>query len=113
MVNHDNDKLVSALSYILVGIIWYFLDKSVQNKTTKFHVKQATNLILISLIFNFALTVITVITFGIFGPIAALLNAIFGIFILVLWIIGLIYAIQLNQKELPIIGQFANRYLKF
>lgn len=113
MVNHDNDKLVSALSYILVGIIWYFVDKDVQNKTTKFHVKQAINLLLVSLVLNIALTILTVISFGLLGPVIGLLNTIFGIFILVLWVIGLIYSIQLNQKELPIIGQFANKYLKF
>ena len=36
-----------------------------------------------------------------------------GFVIFVLWIIGLIYAINETKKPIPIIGQFAEKYLKF
>lgn len=113
MVNHENDKLVSALSYILVGIIWYFVDDKVKNKNTNFHVKQALNLFVIYLIFNIAFSILTIITLGFLTPVIALLSYIVGIILLILWIIGLIYAIQEEKKEIPVIGQFASRYLNF
>ncbi|MFT4311788.1 MAG: DUF4870 domain-containing protein [Candidatus Woesearchaeota archaeon] len=113
----QNDKVVSALSYILVGIIWYFVDKKAQNTKTKFHVKQALNLLIISFIAGFVIsilsTIIGIVTFGLglilVVPIALLIQV--GLFIL--WIIGLINAINLNQKDIPVIGGFASKYLTF
>ena len=50
---NDNSKLVAVLSYLLIGIIWYFVDDKVKkNAFAKFHVKQALNLFIISVGIN-------------------------------------------------------------
>ncbi|MFW6025048.1 MAG: DUF4870 domain-containing protein [Candidatus Woesearchaeota archaeon] len=102
----DKTKVVSILSYIFfIGIIWYFVDKKVQNSDTNFHVKQALNLSIISLIGNAILGVIPIIGW--------VLIPVFGLVMTILWIIGIVRAINNNKKELPIIGKYAGKYLNF
>lgn len=112
-----NNKIVSILSYFLIGVIWYFLDKKVQDKHTNFHVKQALNLIIISFGFSMLLNILSgiliVVTFGLFGYFAGILHLILQLFFLILAIIGIINVINNNKKELPYIGEFANKYLSF
>jgi uncharacterized membrane protein len=117
----ENEKLVSILAYFLVGIIWYFADEKVKKSNiTKFHTKQALNLLIISvaisIIYSIIMAVLTplflfggFVLMGIFSLLALLIN----LCILVLWILGLINAINQKQKEIPIIGGFANKYLTF
>ena len=102
----DNSKTVAILAYFLVGIIWYFADEKVkQSEFAKAHVKQALNLLIINIV---VMTVLGFIPFvgWVLMPLAAL--AFF-----ILWVIGLIAALNNQTKELPIIGQFANKYLQF
>ena len=105
----DNTGVVAVLSYFIVGIIWYFLENKVQNRITTFHVKQSLNLFIIAIIIEVAAGFLTVITLGLFGIIAVILQI--GLFIL--WIIGIINASQKRTIEIPIIGEFAKKYLKF
>jgi uncharacterized membrane protein len=112
--SEDNTKIVSILSYIcFVGIIWYFADNKVQNNMTKHHVKQALNLFIIAIGFSFVTSsLMTMFMFsGLFflAPIFGLIN----LAILVLWVFGLIFAINQEKKEIPLIGQFAEKYLTF
>ncbi len=105
-MDKDKSKVVSILSYIfLIGIVWYFVDKKVQNDDTKFHVKQALNFSIISIIGNAILGVIPIIGWS--------LIPVFSLAMTILWIIGIIRAINNDKKEIPIIGQFANKYLSF
>ncbi|MFT4310224.1 MAG: DUF4870 domain-containing protein [Candidatus Woesearchaeota archaeon] len=101
----QNDKLVSALSYILVGIIWYFADAKVQNTTTRFHVKQGLNLLIISLVGHFILGIIPILGW--------IILPFFSLAIFILWIIGLVNALNGKQNEIPLIGVLADKYLKF
>ncbi len=102
----DNKKLVAILSYFLVGIIWYFADESIKgDKRVKHHVKQALNLLIISVIVNVLLSFIFILGW--------LIIPIIYIMTFVLWIVGLINAINLNDKDIPIIGPLADKYLKF
>jgi uncharacterized membrane protein len=102
----DNSKLVAILSYILIGIIWYFADETIKkNKFTKFHVKQALVLLIISLIIGVVGSIIPLIGWMIILPIGQL-------FILILLIIGLINSINGKEKELPIIGGLADQWFK-
>ena len=51
MAKDDNSKLVAILSYFLVGVIWYLVDEKVKKSPlAKFHVKQALNLMIISIV---------------------------------------------------------------
>jgi len=101
----NNEKLVAILSYFLIGIIWYFADETVQTKFTKFHVKQALNLTVITFIGSLAFLLIPVI--GIW------LRELFNLFMLILWIIALINLVNGKTEEVPIIGFLAESYLKF
>lgn len=106
----DNSKIVSILSYFLIGIIWYFVDEDVRkNKDVKFHVKQALNIGIISLVLGIILRGLVFVTFGLFFFVYVLVEI--GIF--VLWVIGLVNAINMEKRKIPVIGEFADKYLKF
>jgi uncharacterized membrane protein len=108
MAENNNNKLVAILSYIFfIGIIWYFVDKKVQNDFTKFHVKQALNYTIISFVVSFAST------FFYFIPGFYYLISIVDLVLFVLWIIGIVYAAKEEKKEIPIIGSLAEKYLNF
>lgn len=112
----ENEKLVAILSYLLIGIIWYFADgKMKESSLVKFHVKQSLNMLIISVILSIVLSVIVGILSVtiILIPVALLLGGFLQIAFLVLWILGLVNAINAKEKEVPIIGKFADQYLKF
>lgn len=117
MAKKENDKLIMILSYFIIGIIWYFVDDKQQSKNTKFHVKQALNLFVlafgISILFGILFGILGFVTFGIFNIFAGPINVILQLILLVLWIIGIINAINGKNKELPVIGAFAKKYLTF
>ncbi len=102
---NKNEKLVAVLSYFLVGIIWYFADDSVQGSLSKLHVKQSINLAVISIVGSIILGFIPIIGW--------LLLPFFNLAVLVLWVIGLITAINGKKKEIPLIGKYAEKYLNF
>lgn len=116
-VNESNVKLYSVLAYI--GLLWIIgvLVKEKDNKTVKFHVGQG----IILTILGFAISVVYRIvncfvsigfsTFGyakIYAPFLSLfiLLAMYSV-VFILMIIGIINAARGEEKELPIIGQYA------
>ncbi len=100
-----NNKLCAILAYFAVGIIWYFVDEKMRkNDFAKFHVKQALGLVIAEIVLAAALTISVV---GIMAmPLLQLAS-------LVLAIIGILNAVNGEKKELPIIGLYSNKYLKF
>jgi uncharacterized membrane protein len=103
-INHE--KFAAVLCYFLFGIIWYFVDKKMnQSKLVKFHVKQAINLWIISTLANIVTRMMWV--FGHF------ISSAVGVAIFVLWIIGIIYAASARKEYIPFLGEFAEKYLKF
>ena len=103
---HQNSHAVNILAYFIVGLLWYVIDKPVQKDAfVTFHVKQALNLLIFSIGVSIAGN-IPFIGWYIIGPLG-------GLFIFVLWLFGLIYAIQKEKKEVPLIGSLAERYLTF
>lgn len=116
-MSKENGKFCAILSYFLIGIIWYLLDdKMKRDSLAKYHVKQSLNLAIIGFIFSIALgifsTIFTLITFGIGAILLVPLYAVIGIFWFVIWLIGIINAAKGKQEEVPIIGKFADKYLK-
>lgn len=102
----DNSKTCAVLAYLLVGIVWYFADEELKKSDlAKFHVKQSLNLLIISLVGSMALGLIIVIGW--------MLLPLFQLAVAVLAIIGIINAINSDKKLLPIVGQYADKYLKF
>ena len=119
MTKNNNEKIISALSYVLIGLIWYLIEqeKFKKNNNVKFHVKQGLNLLIISvvgnIIINLIFAILTFITLGLFGILWGIVSFIFSIFVLFLIIIGILNVINQEEKELPIIGEYANKYLNF
>lgn len=110
MAKKGNEKLVSILSYFIIGIIWYFVDEKIRKSNmVKFHVKQAMNLVIISIVLGIIFSWMAFWAFGVFYLIYLAIRFV----LLVLWIIGLINAIHLRQKEIPLIGWMAEKYLTF
>lgn len=102
----DNKKLASILSYLLLGIIWYFADKSLQkDSNVKFHVKQGLTLFIFAIIWSIFLSFLGSILFFIWGLIGLL-----SYVPLILAIIGIINAVNGKKKELPLIGQFGKKF---
>ena len=111
-INHeskvDNEQLAAVLCYFLVGIIWFFVDKKMnQSKLVKSHSKQVINLWLINILVN----AIAYSSFRFYG--LTFLMSLVSLGLLVLWVIGLISAANMEEKELPIIGSLAEKYLKY
>jgi uncharacterized membrane protein len=112
--NVENEKLVAILSYLLIGIIWFFVDDKVKKSSfAKFHVKQAIILFIAGVIYDIILGVLyNILAF----PFASL--RIFSLLYilsllyyvpLVLGIIGIINALNDKENELPIIGKYAEK----
>ena len=112
--NVKNEKLVAGLSYILIGIIWYFVDDKIKkSEFAKFHVKQGINLIIVMIFLSMCIALLNTLTFGILFLIYQFITGVFTIFFLILLIIAIVNVLNHEKKEVLIIGQFANRYLKF
>ena len=113
----EEGKVAAVLSYLLIGIIWFFVDdKMKKNSYVKFHVQQALVLIIASIVYSVALGIIFAILTPIFIFIPVLGLAILGLLSLlyyvpaVLGIIGIFYAATDKKKELPIIGQYGKKF---
>ena len=97
----DNAKLVASLSYItwigwIVALIMHLQKKS---DFGGFHLRQA----LIIMIASFILMWVWWI---------AIIGWALGLLVLILWIMGLINAIQGVKKEVPVIGGLAQQWFK-
>lgn len=121
-----NEQLAAVLSYFLIGIIWYAVDKNIRKSNfVKFHVKQSLNLTLISIIANLSAytLLLAFIAFPVNLPpmtaiilmitITIITGIISPIFFAVLSIIGFLNVLKQKQKNIPIIGVLAEKYLKF
>jgi len=95
------NKTLSIVSYItLIGwLIAYFSGKETADDLLKYHLKQSFGLMIVSLLFNIALTIVVTIV-----PALSVIGFA-GLAFLVLLIIGCINASNEVQKPLPIIGK--------
>jgi uncharacterized membrane protein len=113
----EEGKIAALLSYLLIGIIWYFVDEKMKkNSFVKYHVQQALVLLIFSVaiaILNAILMgiigVITLITFGL-GAILFFIPTLVGLIPLVFWIFGVIHSLQGAEKELPFIGKYGKKF---
>jgi uncharacterized membrane protein len=101
-----NTNLCAILSYLLVGIIWYFADKKMKkDKFAKFHVKQAIVLMIAWIIWSVAVAVLMSLTMYSLVPLMTILQLVPWVFV----VLGIINAINNKQKELPLIGKYAKK----
>lgn len=125
----EEGKIVAFLAYLLIGIIWFFVDEKMKkNAYVKFHVKQAIVLLIFAVIIgilNAILSTILSIFFGIFASttaaftygtgyilmlIPALISFVIGIIPFIFWIFGVVYSLTGKEKELPLIGRFGKKF---
>ena len=107
----EEGKVCAILSYILVGIIWYFADQKMKkNGFAKFHAKQGLVLLILCVALSIIGSILTrLLFFGGMGMIVimGLIITIINICLLVLWIIGIINSATGKYKPLPVIGNIA------
>ena len=101
----ENEKICAILAYLLIGIIWFFMDEKMkESEFAKFHVRQALGLIIADFVVM-ALIALTVI--------GMLLYPLLNLACMVFAVIGIINASNGEKKELPFIGPYITKYLKF
>ena len=94
----DNAKLVAIVSYITVigWIIAYLMNMKNKTDFGSFHIRQALILVIAGIIISFI----------------PVIGWLLGIVVFVLWIFGLVYAIQGQKKEIPLVGSLAQQWFK-
>lgn len=109
----DNGKLMALLSYIgILALIPYFAEK--ENKYVRFHAIQGLNLLIINLVVgaaSFVLAIVATILFiipiigWILGFVIYLVIGLVPVGLFVLSILGIVYSLQGNAKELPVVNK--------
>ena len=100
----DNGKTIAVISYItIIGwIIAFIMHNNNKTKLGAFHIRQMLGLMLLGISVSVVANIIGI----------ALLVRILQIAILVLWAIGLIGAIQGEQKKIPLLGDQFQEWFK-
>ena len=113
----QDGKLCAVLSYFVIGIIWFLVDEKMKkNSYVSFHVKQALVLLIFSIALGIANAILSVIlgllammTLGL-ASILMFIPTLISLIPLVLWIFGIVYSAQGTEKELPVIGQYGDKF---
>ena len=99
-----SNKTLSILTYVtIIGWLIAFIlnnDNKTSNSLVCYHLKQGFGIFIVSLLINIPLTIIAYII-----PSLSFLGLIGYVFI-VLWVFGIINAINEQEKPLPFIGKF-------
>lgn len=101
----DNGKTIGLISYLtLIGLIIAFvMNNEKKNSFATFHIRQSVGLMLT----GFVLGAINII------PILGWIVSILGfVFLLILWVIGLIGAINGEEKTVPLLGDKYQEWFK-
>lgn len=94
---------MAIIAYVLFFVP--LLTESKDDPFVKYHVKQSLFLDIVWIISSIVLAIIPILGW--------MILPILNIFFIVLWIMGIINAANGQQKELPLIGKYAQQYLKF
>ncbi|RAV29032.1 DUF4870 domain-containing protein [Sinomicrobium soli] len=102
-----NPKTQSIISYL--GIFWliaYFGGKNERNDFSTYHLKQGLGLLLLTILFNVAVVIISMVSPSLGGIIGYA-----GILFLLIMVIGIINAANEVKKPLPLAGRmFENKF---
>lgn len=98
----ESGKTMAILAYIFF-VIPLVVDEARKNKFAMFHTEQA---IVIAIIHLIGIILGTIGSIFCIGAVFYLIN----LFALVLWIMGLMYAIQGQVKPVPLVGQFGEKF---
>jgi uncharacterized membrane protein len=105
----DNGKTAAIVSYItLIGwLISYFALNKPKTSIGTYHLRQTLFLYLCAIVFQIIVYIVTMAV-----PMLGMLLSIAGLGFLVLWIMGLIAAINGEEKPMPLIGEKAQEIFK-
>lgn len=110
-----NEKPCSMLSYLFIGIIWYFADDKIRKSGfAQYHAKQGLALLITAIIWGIFLSIVTDIFF--IKPLFSGGLWLYQLFQLLNWaplilaLIGVINVANNSEKPLPIIGKFAEKF---
>ena len=102
-------KMTGIVGYLTwIGLLIAFV--AGDREGAKFHLNQALVILLASTILGVVTGIVSVLTaIPILGWIIALLvgliSLVGGIFLFICWLMGLVYAIQEQEKEVPVLGK--------
>jgi uncharacterized membrane protein len=106
----DQSRLISTVSYItIVGWIIALILRQNENPKSElslFHLRQSFGLMILSFVTSFATIILSAISLGFIGNIIA-------ICFFILWLIGLIGAIQGRFLKVPFIGDWIQENMQF
>jgi uncharacterized membrane protein len=99
-------KGCAILAYLIVGIIWYFVDdKMKKNEYARFHVRQALVLLVIGVILGILNSILVWIP-----VIGWIIMVVLEILLFIAWLMGIISAINGKKKQMPFLGQYAKKF---
>lgn len=106
----ENGKMVSVLSYLtIIGwVIAYVMHNNEKSELGAFHLRQTIGLYIIGICIWIAQMMLVLIP--VLGWIIGVLMIFLYIGLLILWLIGLIAAINGNMKPIPVIGKNAQHW---
>lgn len=109
----NNGKLMSLLAYLgILALIPYFVEK--ENKYVRFHAIQGLNLFIVNMIASVAIMVVAFVATFLFiipvlgwilGGVLYLVVGLLPVGFFVLQILGIVYALQGNAKEIPVVNK--------
>jgi len=105
----DNGRTTAIVSYItLIGwLVAYFgMHKSNPTSLGAFHLRQSLGIMLLAIAVNFAMN------FLYFIPGFYIISPIISLIFLVLWILGLVAAVNSQEKGVPLVGDLFQSSLK-
>ncbi len=100
----DKNKGMAIIAYLIFFIP--LLTEAKESPFVKFHIKQAIILIIAGVLVSVVGSIIPFLGWFLIAPIGSLV-------VLVLWFIGILHAVNGEAKEVPIVGKYAEQYLKF
>ena len=128
MVKKDSGeiKACAILSYILIGIIWFFVDNKMRkNKLCKFHAQQGAVFLIFYFIWGIAVSMVlslfkglfalihysgSILGLSLFGTIIILIGFVAWAIPLTLLIMGMVNAANEKNKKLPVIGKYGKKF---
>lgn len=99
----EEGKTIAIISYLtIIGlIIAYIMNNDKKNPFASFHIRQMVGLSLTAILNSLLI-----------ARISGMLAGIVSIFLIVLWVIGLIGAAQGQMKKVPVLGDYFQDWFK-
>lgn len=108
--NADNGKTTAIVSYItIIGwlIAYFAMHQSKKTSLGSYHLRQTLLLFICAIVYQIVVMIITMVV-----PAIGMILSLAGLVFLVLWIMGLIAAINGEEKPMPLIGAKAQELFK-